>query len=94
MNNNAEILQTIKELISVAPENWAFYVAVKMGKSQASVWYYARGKRGLKKGYHKDVLRLLTEFLKNDRKDSLELIAQAQLAKGITDEDQPEETTI
>jgi hypothetical protein len=90
MNTNAEILQSIKELIAIAPDNWADLVAAQMGKSKDSVWYYANGKRGLKKGYHKDVLRLLTEVIKNDRKDSLRLIAEAQMAKGITDE----ETTI
>jgi hypothetical protein len=94
MNTNAEILQSIKELIAIAPDNWADQVAAKMKKSKDSVWYYANGKRGLKKGRHRDVLRLLTEVIKQDRKDALRLIAEAQLAKGIPDEDQPEETTI
>ena len=88
MDNNAEILKSIKELISVAPDNWADLVAAKMLKSPASIWYYARGKRGLKKGYHKDVLRILTDVINDDRKDTLMLIAKAQVAKGIVDEDE------
>lgn len=88
MDSNAEVLKSIKELILVAPDNWADLVAAKMGKSPASVWYYVRGKRGIKKGYHKDVLMFLTEVINDDRKDTLMLIAKAQVAKGITDEDE------
>lgn len=94
MSNNEEIFKSIKELILLAPDYWADVVAAKMGKKRGAIYYYANGQRGLRKGYHKDVLRYLTELINEEKKEALKLIANAQLAKGATVEDQPEETII
>jgi hypothetical protein len=72
MNN--EILQKISELIKNAPDTWAETIAIKMGKSVNSVYAYARGDRGLKKGYHKEVLKFLKEIIASEKLENEKLI--------------------
>ncbi len=59
MDLNNEILQKISELIPKAPCYWVDVIAEKMGKSKKSVYAYCIGSRGIRKGQHKEVLRLL-----------------------------------
>jgi hypothetical protein len=68
--------QKIKELIQLAPANWAKTISQKMGKSEDSVYAYVRGTRGLKKGYHKEVLRLLKIMVEKEQAETKKLICE------------------
>lgn len=62
------ILQQISELIKQAPGYWADVLKGKMKVTRAAVYYYSRGERGLKKGLHKVVLKLLIELIENEER--------------------------
>jgi hypothetical protein len=70
-----EIIEKIKELIPQAPSYWADSIAGKMNKSTDSVYAYARGDRGIRAGYHKEVLRLLKELVAEENKRTKELLS-------------------
>lgn len=70
-----EILTKIKELIPQAPANWAETIASKMGKSTDSVYCYVRGQRGIRKGQHKEVLKLLKELVLIEQAETQKLIS-------------------
>ena len=70
-----EVLQKIKELIPQVPAYWATVVSSKMGKSADSVYAYVRGTKGIRAGYHKEVLRLLKELVTDENKRTEKLLS-------------------
>ncbi|OFX52412.1 MAG: hypothetical protein A2066_21695 [Bacteroidetes bacterium GWB2_41_8] len=70
-----EIIERIKELIPQAPPDWADTIAAKMGKSSGAVYAYARGDRGIRKGYHKEVLAQLKELVAEENERTKELLS-------------------
>lgn len=76
MDLKNEIIKKISELIPLVPDTWADTIAARMGKSTQSVYAYARGDRGTRKGYHKDVLRFLYEIIENEKRETQKLINQ------------------
>jgi len=58
-NQKDAVLEKIQELIPQAPECWKSVIASKMGRSIESINKYVDGTRGINKGQHKEVLRLL-----------------------------------
>lgn len=70
-----EILNKISELIKKVPNTWAKIIARKMGKSEKSIYAYTQGKRGVRKGQHKEVLRLLIELVELEQADTQKLIS-------------------
>lgn len=73
--NKAQIIEKIKELIPDAPGDWAEQIAEKMGKSTESVYAYARGDRGSRTGFHKEVLRHLKVLVANETKEIKKLLS-------------------
>jgi len=71
----AQVIDKIQELIPDAPGDWVEQIASKMGKSTESVYAYARGDRGARKGYHKTVLRHLKELVAEEMKQTKKLLA-------------------
>lgn len=76
--NDIDILQKIKELIPQAPGYWADVISSKMKRTLASVYYYANGERGIRKGCHKEVLRLLIELVEKENKNVRKLTEDSQ----------------
>ena len=70
-----EILNKISELIKKVPDTWANTIAGRMGKSVSSVYAYASGERGIRKGKHKEVLRILIELAENEQAETKQLIS-------------------
>lgn len=62
---NKEVLKKIKELKDMLPSWWVDVIAKKMGKSKWSVHKYATGEVGMRKGYHKEVLRYLKQLVES-----------------------------
>ena len=79
MNDNEKIIQQISELIPLAPDYWVDIVAAKMGKKRGSIYYYARGLRGVRQGAHKEVLRFLIELVDKEKKRTARLIKASKL---------------
>ena len=61
------ILEKIQELIPEAPECWKSIIASKMGRSIESINKYVDGTRGINKGQHKEVLRLLKIVVEEEK---------------------------
>lgn len=76
--NDIDILQKIKELIPQAPGYWVDVISSKMKRTRASVYYYANGERGIRKGCHKEVLRLLMELVEKENKSIRKLAEESQ----------------
>jgi hypothetical protein len=57
-----DIVRKISELKKEVPSDWADRIGKKMKKSPTLVRYYARGQRGIHKGYPLEVLKLLTQM--------------------------------
>ena len=74
MPNNEQVLNRIKELIPQAPTDWIERTASEMGKSTDSVYAYCGGRRGLKKGQHKEVLRILNRLVEEEQAETIKLI--------------------
>lgn len=70
-----EIIEKIKELTPQAPPDWADKIATQMVKSVDSVYAYARGDRGIRRGYHKEVLRILKELVAEENERTKELLS-------------------
>jgi len=70
-----EILERIQELIPEAPTFWKSSIAAKMGKSEESVTKYVSGGRGIRAGYHKEVLRLLKELVAQENERTKKLLS-------------------
>lgn len=70
-----EVLEKIKELIPKAPASWKETIAASMGKSTESITKYVAGGRGMKSGYHKDVLRLLKELVSEENERTKKLLS-------------------
>lgn len=69
------ITEKIKELIPKAPPDWADTIAAKMEKSTDSIYAYARGDRGTRAGFHKEVLRILKELVAEENERTEKLLA-------------------
>ena len=69
------ITEKIKELIPQAPPDWADTIAAMMDKSTDSIYAYARGNRGIRAGYHKEVLRILKELVAEENKRTKDLLS-------------------
>ncbi len=67
------VLQQIHEKIKKAPHNWAELVADKMGKSEVTIYAYANGTRGLRRGYPVEVLKHLN-LIVADRESEIEKV--------------------
>ncbi|HKI90118.1 MAG TPA: hypothetical protein VKA38_13900 [Draconibacterium sp.] len=63
INSNDLIIRKISELIPEAPHDWAKIIAKKMGKTEVSIYAYARGERGLRRGYPLQLLKHLNELV-------------------------------
>ena len=63
INSNDLIIQKISELIPEAPHDWAKIIAKKMGKTEVSIYAYARGERGLRRGYPLQLLKHLNKLI-------------------------------
>lgn len=61
--NNLKVIQAINEKRKEAPTDWAEQISVKMNKSVESIWAYARGERGIRSGFHIEVLNHLNIIL-------------------------------
>lgn len=57
------VIDEIQKKIAHAPHNWASVVAAKMGKSETTIYAYANGTRGLRRGYPVEVLKHLNEII-------------------------------
>ena len=68
------VISKIAELIPMAPNFWAKALAALMKKSEDSVYAYVRGDRGIRKGYHKDVLRLLKKMTEDETERTNKLL--------------------
>lgn len=69
------ISKKIAALAKKAPSDWAEQIAVLMGrKSVQSIYYYAAGQRGVKKGYPLEVLKHLNRIVQEkDKRTEKEL---------------------
>lgn len=65
------VVEKIAELIKKAPSDWAEQIAEKMGKCTGSIYYYASGKRGNKKGYPLEVLKHLNQIVIEKEKETI-----------------------
>lgn len=74
-NSNDLVLEKIQKLLNDAPHDWAERIADKMGKCPGSVYAYSKGERGLRKGYHIEVLKQLTEMVKEKEREIKKLTA-------------------
>jgi len=45
-----------------------------MGKSVASVYAYARGEKGMRKGYPREVLKHLNQIIKEDQNETKKVL--------------------
>jgi len=70
-----EVLEKIKELIPKAPANWKESIAARMEKSIESITKYVAGDRGLRRGYHKEVLRILKELVAEENERTKKLLS-------------------
>ena len=61
--NDLKVIQSINQKRKEAPSDWAEQISVKMNKSVESVWAYARGERGIRSGFHIQVLNHLNTIL-------------------------------
>lgn len=59
INQSADVIRKIEEIITLVPSNWATILASRMGKKPATLRTYATGSRG-KKVQH---LQLLSHLL-------------------------------
>jgi hypothetical protein len=57
------ITQKIAEQIPHAPHDWAKRIAKKMGKTEVSIYAYARGERGMRRGYPLELLKHLNKLI-------------------------------
>ena len=73
--NTQQVVRKISELKEQVPSDWAERISEKMGKSPESVWAYARGERGVRKGCHLQVLRYLTAIHKEHMREIQKLTA-------------------
>jgi|GEM_PF-7105784 len=69
-----QLISKIQEKMPEAPHNWAEIVAEKMGKSVASIYAYARGEKGMRKGYPREVLRHLNQIIEEDKNETLKVL--------------------
>lgn len=74
MTTKDPVLVRIQELIPLAPSNWAEIAAREMGKSTNSIYAYSTGRRGMKKGYHKEVLRIINRLVEEEQAEIKKLI--------------------
>lgn len=74
-NSNDLVLEKIQKLLNDAPHDWAERIAERMGKCAGSVYAYSTGVRGIRKGYHIEVLRQLTEMVKEKEREIKKLTA-------------------
>ena len=74
MTKKEEVLQAIKEMIKYAPADWAQQVATEMGKTKASVYAYAKGDRGVRRGMHIAVLTILKKIEETEQARTQELL--------------------
>jgi len=86
-NINEDVLQKISELIPQAPGYWVDVISAKMKVTRASVYYYVNGQRGLRKGRHLEVLRLLIELIEKENKGIAKLIARMPPADELTNDE-------
>ena len=70
-----EVLKKIQELIPKAPSSWKDSIAAHMGKSTESITKYVAGGRGMKSGYHKEVLRHLKELVAEENERTKKLLS-------------------
>lgn len=69
-----QLIKTIQEKKCRAPHDWAVLVAKKMGKSVPSIYAYARGEKGMRKGYPREVLRHLNQIIEKDKNETLKVL--------------------
>jgi imidazole glycerol phosphate synthase subunit HisF len=72
---NILLIEKIAELIKKAPHDWAERIAEKMGKGAGSVYLYSKCERGMRRGYPLEVLKHLTEMVKEKEKEIKKLTA-------------------
>jgi hypothetical protein len=77
-DNDKLILQQISELIQRAPSYWTDVVKGKMKVTTTAVYYYSKGLRGMRKGCHKEVLRILIELIEKENKAAAKLSEESQ----------------
>lgn len=78
---NAKILAQIAELIPQAPEFWMDAIAGRMDKKRTSIFYYAKGERGMRKGYHEEVLLHLTDLVEKEKERKNSVIQESAKMK-------------
>lgn len=69
-----QVLTKIKELIPQAPADWAQKIAKELDKSVDSVYSYANGTRGLRRGYPQKVLASLKKMIEEKQTETKMLI--------------------
>lgn len=74
-HNDTTVLEQIQEKIKKAPHNWAEMIADRMGKNVISVYAYANGTRGLRRGYPVEVLKHLNELIE-EKNSEIEKVLQ------------------
>jgi hypothetical protein len=74
-NSTDLVLEKIQKLLNNAPHDWADRIAAKMGKGTGSIYAYSKGERGVRRGYPVEVLRHLTEMVKEKEKEIKKLTA-------------------
>jgi imidazole glycerol phosphate synthase subunit HisF len=72
---NILLVEKMAELIKKAPHDWAERIAEKMGKGAGSVYLYSKCERGMRRGYPLEVLKQLTEMVKEQEKEIKKLTA-------------------
>jgi hypothetical protein len=72
---NTLLVEKMAELIKKAPHDWAEKIAANMGKCAGSVYAYSKCERGVRKGYPVEVLKQLTEIVKEKEKEIKKLTA-------------------
>lgn len=70
-----EVILKIEELKKRAPHDWAERIASTMGKKTVSIYAYANGTRGARRGYQVVVLKHLKKMVNEFEKEAEKLIA-------------------
>ena len=73
-NTQIKILEKIQELVPQAPDDWAVRISEIMGKSRESIYAYARGDKGVRKGYPREVLRHLIDIIDEETRKTEKLL--------------------
>ncbi|MDP2338033.1 MAG: hypothetical protein Q8N05_16625 [Bacteroidota bacterium] len=69
-----EIIRRISKIKSQVPSFWIDVVAAELGKTTTTCYAYARGTRGIREGYHKDIFRILLRIEAQENEKTTKLL--------------------